>query len=522
MGTNQPWECMKNEFERIKYRGPDNTCVNILDGGGILAFHRLAIMGITEEGNQPMKHPEDNSLTLICNGEIYNYFELADKYGFQLQTGSDSEIILFMFKQFGIKRTVEELDGVFIFVIHNKNTREYFAGRDPFGVRPGFIGYANQDVYIASEAKALTGLCDVVNPFPPGCWWSSNAPHTFNRYFYCENFVDNTDSESKIHERVRTLLTKAVQKRMMAEREIACLLSGGLDSSLITALVSQNTPDDNLQTFSIGISGSVDLEYAQCAADYIGTRHHQIELTKKEFLDATDTVIYTIESFDTTTVRASVGNYLVSKYISEHSDSKVIFNGDGSDEVCCGYVYLKNAPSPTGLQKESERLVKELYFFDVLRSDRSISSNGLEARTPFLDKTFVKYYLSIPPELKMFDGKERLEKHILREAFSELKTLPDEILWRRKCAFSDGVSNPKESWHKIIQNYVDTIISDEEFMRESKKINHCRPLLKESYYYRKVYQQHFRGYENLIPHFWMPQWTDVTDPSARELKGYKE
>jgi|TARA_Y100000294_G_C8504847_1_gene316323 asparagine synthase (glutamine-hydrolysing) len=208
-------------------------------------------------------------------------------------------------------------------------------------------------------------------------------------------------------------------------------------------------------------------------------------------LNAIEKVICLIESYDTTTVRASVGNYLVSKYISEHSDSKVIFNGDGSDEVCCGYVYLKNAPSSRELQKESERLVKEIYLFDVLRSDRSISSNGLEARTPFLDKDFVKYYLSIPPELKMFDGHIKLEDHLLRRAFSKTNILPDEILWRRKCAFSDGVSSKSKSWHRVIQDHVDSIISDEEFQREKKKIVFCKHALKESYYYRKIYHHFF-------------------------------
>jgi len=300
------------------------------------------------------------------------------------------------------------------------------------------------------------------------------------------------------------------------------LLSGGLDSSLITSLVAKYYQGPKLNTFSIGLPGSVDLEYAQRVADYLGTAHHQVEVSEAEFLDAIETVIYTIESFDTTTVRASVGNYLVSKFISENSNCKVIFNGDGADEVCCGYVYLKNTPSPSALQNESERLVEEIHYFDVLRSDRSISSNGLEARTPFLDKAFVKYYLSIPPELKIFDGTRRLEKHLLRKAFDNKEILPDDVLWRRKCAFSDGVSSQKNSWHHIIQSFVDQKISDEEFRRESPRISHCTPRLKESYYYRKIFEKHFGNNDQLIPHFWMPKWTDVLDPSARELEDYRE
>ena len=248
----------------------------------------------------------------------------------------------------------------------------------------------------------------------------------------------------------------------MAEREIGCLLSGGLDSSLISALVNKYYEGPKLNTFSIGLPGSIDLEYAQHVADHLGTKHHQIEVSEYDFLNAIETVIYNIESYDTTTVRASVGNYLVSKFISENSDCKVIFNGDGADEVCCGYVYLKNAPTPEALQKESEKLVEEIHYFDVLRSDRSISSNGLEARTPFLDIAFVKYCLSIPAELKTFDGVNRLEKHLLRKAFDGHGLLPDNVLWRRKCAFSDGVSSQKNSWHQIIKTFIDEKISDAE------------------------------------------------------------
>ena len=308
----------------------------------------------------------------------------------------------------------------------------------------------------------------------------------------------------------------------MTERDIGCLLSGGLDSSLICALVNKYYEGPKLNTFSIGLVGSIDLEYAQDVSSHLKSKHHQIEVSQNEFLDAIETVIYNIESYDTTTVRASVGNYLVSKYISDNSDCKVIFNGDGSDEVCCGYVYLRNAPSPVDLQKENERLVEEIHYFDVLRSDRSISSNGLEARTPFLDKTFVKYYLSIPAELKLFDGAQRLEKYLLRKAFDDQGLLPDKVLWRRKCAFSDGVSSQNNSWHHIIQSFVDQKISDEEFQRESTKITHCTPQLKESYYYRKVFNSFFENHENLIPHFWMPKWSNTIDPSARELSGYKE
>jgi asparagine synthase (glutamine-hydrolysing) len=479
-------------------------------------------MGISNSGDQPMKHPDDKSLTLICNGEIYNYLALANKYSFNLKTGSDSEIILQMYRKMGIEKTVQELDGVFMFVLHDANTNELFASRDPMGVRPGFLGKKGNEIFISSEAKPIIQFCDEVSPFPPGTWWSSVDINKYNRYFYYQaKLIDETD-EKVICKKINGLLTNAIEKRLMSEREIGCLLSGGLDSSLITSLVSKYQQSGQLNTFSIGMKGSIDLEYSEIVANYLNTKHHQIEISENEFLNAIETVIYNIESYDTTTVRASVGNYLVSKYIKENTDCKVIFNGDGSDEVCCGYVYLKNAPSKNSLQSESKRLIKEIHYFDVLRSDRSISSNGLDARTPFLDKAFVKYYLSIPPELKQFNGIDRLEKHILRKAFDNQNVLPDEVLWRRKCAFSDGVSPQKKSWHKIIQNHVDDIITDREFLEQKDNYEHCPPQLKESYYYRKVFDSFFANQNKLIPHYWMPKWSSTTDPSARELEGYSE
>ena len=521
-GKTYTWDEMDEAFGLIGYRGPDNTHYNMVADDVLFAFHRLSIMGTTEAGNQPMKHPQDESLTLICNGEIYNYKELAERYDFNLNTGSDCEIILHLYQKLGIERTIKELDGVFMFVLHDASSEQLFASRDPIGVRPGFIGMKEDELFIASEAKPLVQLCETVLPFPPGTWWCSDTPKTFNNYFIHNDAIIREKDEDSICKRIRILLTNAVKKRLMAEREIGCLLSGGLDSSLITSLVSRYNNGQKLNTFSIGMPGSVDLEYAQIVADFLGTEHHQIEISEKDFLEAIETVIYNIESYDTTTVRASVGNYLVSKFIAENSNCKVIFNGDGADEVCCGYVYLKNAPTSEALQKESEKLVKEIYYFDVLRSDRSISSNGLEPRTPFLDKAFVKYYLSIPAELKIFDGVNRLEKYLLRKAFDSQGLLPNEALWRRKCAFSDGVSSQNKSWHHIIQAFVDQRISDDEFIRERKIYKHCMPQLKESYYYRKIFEQYFGKNEQLIPHFWMPKWVKTNDPSARELTGYKE
>jgi len=276
-----------------------------------------------------------------------------------------------------------------------------------------------------------------------------------------------------------------------------------------------------LKTFSVGMEGSPDLEYAKKVAEHIKSDHHHIELEERDFLEAIETVIYNIESYDTTTVRASVGNYLVSKYIKENTQVKVVFNGDGADEVCMGYVYNVNAPTREDFLHENQRLLREIYLFDVLRSDRCISSNGLEARTPFLDKSFTSYYMSIPSEMKMF-GNGKPEKYLLRKSFEDSGLLPPEVLWRNKCAFSDGVSNIKNSWHKTLKEFIDSQISDEEFNAEKEKFLICKPVLKESYFYRKVYESFYGNNADLIPHFWMPRWTSTNDPSARELENYQE
>ncbi|MBC8346514.1 MAG: asparagine synthase B [Candidatus Marinimicrobia bacterium] len=520
-GKTFNWDELKPHVDKIQYRGPDNSHVKKVDAETLFAFHRLAIMGTSESGDQPLCHPQDKSISIVCNGEIYNYKFLAKKYSFELTTGSDCEIILHLYKRFGIKKTVESLDGVFMFVLYDQNKQELFAGRDPFGVRPGFIGRKGRERMFASEAKPLVDLCDQIDQFTPGHWWQLSGDK-FTQYYFHNEIDLNLTPEREILKGIRKYLINAVKKRMMAEREIGSLLSGGLDSSLITALVNQFHNGSTLKTFSIGMPGSVDLDYAKVVADHLGTDHHQIQISKEDFLGAIETVIYNIESFDTTTVRASVGNYLVSKYIRENSNCKVIFNGDGSDEVCGGYIYMKNAPTSKDFQSECIRLIDEIHRFDVLRSDRSISSNGLEARTPFMDKNFVQYYLSIPAEMKIFDGKIRLEKYLLRKAFDQKSLLPNSVLWRRKCAFSDGVSAKENSWHRVIQSFVDHKISDVEYETKAKTYTHCTPVLKESYYYRKVFESFFGKQEKLIPHFWMPKWVETNDPSARELSGYAE
>jgi len=515
------FEQIKSGFERIQYRGPDNSVLIEVNDGIYFGFHRLAIVGLSEAGDQPLFLGED--LALICNGEIYNYTELSEKYDFELSSTSDCEIILHLYKAFGIEEAVRQLDGVFAFALYDKKKGHLYIGRDPFGVRPLFIReLADGGIAYASELKALSDMSGTVGQFPPGCIARHGIDYHDNLLCAYHDIAESNISISLSEEQaitgVRHFLTQAVKKRLMSDREIGCLLSGGLDSSLIAALVQKYTPDRRIKTFSVGMKGSPDLKYARIVADHIGSEHHEVLLTEKDFLNAIPDVIYRIESYDITSVRASVGNYLISKYVREFTDCKVVFNGDGSDEVCVGYVYNANAPDTYELERECHRLVEDIHFFDVLRSDRSISSNGLEARTPFLDKAFVEYYLSIPYEYKTFDKTSRIEKHLLRKAFDGTGLLPDEVLWRNKCAFSDGVSQKSKSWHTIIKEYIASFE-----IKASFEYKWCPPISKESLYYREVFSSLF-GNEAayVIPYFWMPKWTDTVDPSARELGGYIE
>jgi len=327
---------------------------------------------------------------------------------------------------------------------------------------------------------------------------------------------------------IQTHLFNAVKKRVLVtERPIACLLSGGLDSSLITALVKEISPEKQLETYSIGLAGSEDLKYARIVADYLETNHTEIIMTESDFLEAIPEVIQAIESYDTTTVRASIGNYLLGKYISQNSDAKVIFNGDGSDELCGGYLYMHAAPDALEFDKECRRLLKDIHAFDVLRSDKCISSHGLEPRTPFLDRTWVQYYLSIHPQLRFHPGNNQCEKFLLRTAFSEKyysncqgdKLLPQNILWRKKEAFSDGVTKMTRSLYEIIQDHVKGL-SDNNFQVPTDIPEKVKTDTLEKKYYRNLFESFYPSLGNVVPYFWMPRYVDAEDASARTLHIY--
>jgi asparagine synthase (glutamine-hydrolysing) len=486
---------------------------------------------------------------LICNGEIYNYTDIYKMMPDVVpKTQSDCEVIIHLYKKYGIEYTLQILDGVFAFILcdsrlSNNDSKIYIA-RDPYGVRPLYQLRPisnNSNIYgFSSEIKMLYDIYNNVKEtheithFEPGTYSFFSLPTTVSPKWrpIIQNYKYHTVGvfmpifknlcimDDLISTNIFNYLSQAVQKRVLTtERPVACLLSGGLDSSLITSLVNHYS-DKQIETYSIGLEGSEDLKYAKIVADFLGTKHTEVILTEQEFIDAIPEVIYAIESYDTTTVRASIGNYLLAKYISQHSEAKVIFNGDGSDELCGGYLYMNYASSSLDFDYETKRLLKDIHMFDVLRSDKSISSNGLEPRTPFLDRSFVQYYLSIDPNYRFHKRNNVCEKYLLRKAFDRkigLKdVLPQEVLWRKKEAFSDGVSKKSRSLYEIIQEHV----SDMEDIPIS--YDHNNPDTKEKQYYRYLYETYYSGTEKVVPYFWMPKWVNATDASARTLDIYED
>jgi asparagine synthase (glutamine-hydrolysing) len=410
--------------------------------------------------------------------------------------------------------------------------RSVIVARDAYGIRPMFIAENKDYTFgVSSVLKQLTPLTQAkVRQFEPGTYRhyfynngliAANAQYDFkSELLFSKANPLNNDNMAAVCFNVNRLLNEAVKMRVdNTDRQVACLLSGGLDSSLITALVAKYVPDPKqLNTFSIGMAGASDLGYAQKVATHLGTNHHEIIVSEEDFFEAIPIVIKAIESYDTTTVRASVGNYLIGKYISENCDAKVIFNGDGSDELFGGYLYMHCAPSSEEFDEETKRLLDNIHYFDVLRSDRCISCHGLEPRTPFMDINLIAYYLSVPCNLRNHrDGKKLPEKYILRKAFSQDNQLTESVLWRTKEAFSDGVSNEENSWHTIIKRRLNG--HKKEIMEFS---NYDPKLSLEQNYYKQIFNVCYGGNEHVIPYYWMPKFTNATDCSARSLGIYKE
>lgn len=515
--TRYKQDDLKPYFDKIGHRGPDYSELKQIKQDLWFGFHRLAINGLNELGNQPM-HLDD--CWLVANAEIFNYKHLAAIHGIHLSTGSDCEIIIHLYKKFGIVKMLDFIDAEFAFILFDEKKNEIIAARDHLGVRGMYMGRnSDGEVFFASESKALT-FCDEIDQFPPGHWWSSLSPVSINRYYQHEYPAHEVKEEDFICKSIRNLFSNAVEKRLLSERPVGCLLSGGLDSSLVAALVAKHWKwSVPLETFSIGLPGSPDLAAARLVAEHIGSKHHHVELSEKEFLSALEETIYMLGSYDVTTIRASVGHMLISRYVRDHSDVKVLFSGETADEFG-SYLYFQNAPTAEMFQTEATRLLQDIQYFDMKRGDRSISYAGIEARVPFADKAFVQFYMGIDPKLRMFSS-DKIEKYLLRKAFENEGLLPQEILWRRKNGFSDSVSNVSRSWSTIIKEHIDGLISDAEYEDSKNEFRPC-PVSKEAYYYRKIFNSFYPGFENLTPYQWLPKWCgDVTDPSARVLELYE-
>ena len=572
--SNVPDDFVKQQFKKGENRGPDNSqYFNILNNF-TLGFHRLAINGLNDESNQPF---DINNVMLICNGEIYNYTKLYEFMKIKPTTGSDCEVIIYLYRKYGIEQTLKMLDGVFAFILYDKSIDKIFIARDPYGVRPLYHLKNNSvtnynHIGFASELKCLTEVgsynfgmyvnMDKIEQFVPGTYsvltlvndseikanksflavegeknsiiWTYEKeymPYVIPTFSYPINNNYTNINNDIVKFSIQNSLLNAVEKRCLnTERPIACLLSGGLDSSLIASLVNNFYKTHNystiLETYSIGLVGSEDLKHAQIVAEYLGSKHTEVIVTEEEMFDAIPEVIYAIESYDTTTVRASIGNYLLGKYISKNSEAKVIFNGDGADELCGGYLYMSKCPDCIEFDKESRRLLKDIHTFDVLRSDKSISSHGLEPRTPFLDRTFVNNYLSISPDVR-FETNKQIEKFLIRDTFGfpnfksweNKQILPNLILWRKKEAFSDGVSGHGRSLYQILQEKIAAKLN---FVLGENDVKYEANIDIEKKYYKDIFYGWYSSSicENIIPYYWMPKYTNATDPSARTLSNY--
>ncbi len=501
-------------FDRTISRGPDDT--RIIDTGkGLLGFHRLAIMGLHPEGMQPF---DLQGSYVVCNGEIYGFEKMKQQLreqGYSFQSDSDCEILLPLYQEYGVDM-FRMLDAEFALILFDGKTQEYIAARDPIGIRPLYYGYDKRGAIVfASEAKNLVGLCDQIMPFPPGHYYKGGEFICYRDITAVEKVC--TDDRETVCGQIREKLVAGIQKRLVADAKVGFLLSGGLDSSLVCA-VAQKYSDQPIHTFAIGMSeDAIDLKYAKEVADYIGSDHTEVIISKEDVLSNLETVIALLGTFDITTIRASMGMYLVCKAIHETTDIRVLLTGEISDELF-GYKYTDFAPSAAEFQKEAVKRVRELHMYDVLRADRCISVNSLEARVPFGDLDFVQYVMSIDPEMKL--NKYNKGKYLLRHAF-EGDYLPQDILYREKAAFSDAVGH---SMVDYLKEYAAGQYTDAEFETKRTSYTHAQPFTKESLLYREIFEKYYPGQAAMIADFWMPnkEWEgcNVDDPSARVLANY--
>ncbi len=502
-------------FSETKSRGPDDSRI-INAKGGVLGFHRLSIMGLHEEGMQPFVL---NGCVAVCNGELYGFEKkrnILKEKGYSFISDSDCEIILPMYFEYGTEM-FNMLDAEFACIIYDGRKDTWIAARDPIGIRPLYYGYDSKGTIVfASEPKNLVGLCETIMPFPPGHYYKDGK-------FICYNDISKADDVcgddlETACTTIREKLIAGVKKRLVADAKVGFLLSGGLDSSLVCAIAARES-DKPIKTFAIGMSeDAIDLKYARQVADFIGADHTEVYMTPDEVISSLEDVIHLLGTYDITTVRASMGMYLVCKAIHEKTDIRVLLTGEISDELF-GYKYTDFAPNADEFQRESQKRVKELHMYDVLRADRCISVNSLEARVPFGDLDFAKYVINLDPEIKM--NKYGKGKYLLRHAFEGLVYLPDSILWREKAAFSDAVGH---SMVDYLKEYAEKKYTESEFIEGCKKYTHATPFTKESLLYREIFEKYYPDQSTMVKDFWMPNrsWKgcNVNDPSARVLSNY--
>jgi asparagine synthase (glutamine-hydrolysing) len=523
-------EKLKCYSNLLAHRGPDDSEFVVYPAGVnklALGFHRLAIVDRDAKSNQPLTLGD---LVLVCNGEIFNYKQLVANYNLTMQTGSDCEVILHLYEKFGrgpdaLKKVLSVIEAEFAFVLYDRNNSTIMAARDPFGIRPLFYGTAEILAY-ASELKALAFL-DNVAPFPPGCYrFGSEPPQKY--YSISLTKIWPAPEIETIYHNIRQILTRAVEIRLMSDRPIGCFLSGGLDSSLVLALRVKYRP--NIDCFSIGLSqDSYDIQAAKRVVSFLNARgaqirHHIVTFTVEEGIGTLIDAMWHLETRCVTTIRAGIPNYLLSKYIATQTDIKVLYSGSGSDELFNGYQYGKMIKDTETLESDSARLLNELYLYDNLRDDRVTAAHGLELRVPFLDPHLINYVFSIPAEHRLSNQTE-MEKMLLRDSFKGLDILPDEILYRRKEAFSDAVSSATESWYKTMVKYIESHVSDQDLGQAGHEFPFDTPPTKEAYYYRKLFEGLFPRRADVIPKLWLPPAAivgeEVVDPSATILPVYK-
>lgn len=535
---------MYESFMKFRHRGPDKShFVALVDCEIYFGFHRLAIMDVSVRGDQPFTfEDEQKQIYVMCNGEIYNFRELCEKYNLELHSGSDCEVILHLYRLIGLDTMIKELGGEFSFVIIEiyKETKEVkiFVGRDQAGTRMLYISGNDDEVVIVSELKGSPFLEQgyEVSQFKPRHYLeiSSFDDKLFDlnssKFTKWLDFTKITTSIYNLEDAkrlIRETFVRGVRSMTMGERKLCCLLSGGLDSSLVASILAEYCREHGitLYTYSIGLNtGSTDRPFAEMVAKHIGSVHYHIEVTEEYCLETLSKIPGIIESIDITSCRASLFQYLALKWISDNTDFKIVFCGDGADEGFLSYAYCHYAPNVSAFHDESVRLIEDVHMFDGLRAGMCATACGLEIRFAFLTKELLNLIFSIDPVLRM--PKDGMEKYLLREAFASTSYLPLEVLRRSKEALSDGVSEVSRSWFEIIRDYVDTLYTNEELEVAKQKYTHMPIVTKESLHYRLMFEKEFGTSENtqkVIPYYWLPKWCgNITEPSARVLSVYKK